>query len=158
MIIRAGLQSFELQRSFELPKPLTFASYDEALVWLKRIGFSDPQTILGFREYLRRFSDDPECFRLTDHQAVERMAALISSGKVAVVVREHGGGSAAPAAKAPAAPIAFPLDERVSRAPSASFKPAPAEDPPTFDPKLDSVVQAAALAAAADEGKAFCPE
>jgi hypothetical protein len=158
MIIRAGFQSFEFQRSFELPKPLTFASHEEALVWLKRLGFQDPQTILRFREYLRHFSDDPESFRLTDHQAVERMAELLASGKVAVVVREQRGGSA-PATSQPAAvPVAFPLSERVSRAPSASFKPAPAADPPTFDSTLDSVVQAAALAAAADEGMAFCPE
>ncbi len=158
MTIRAGLQSFEFQRAFELPKPLTFASHDEALNWLKQLGFLHPGTILRFREYLTRFSDDPECFRLSDHEAVERMAGLLYSRKVLIVVREQGGASGASAPKVAAPPIAFPLSERTSRTSSASPKPAPADDPPTFDPRLDSAAQAAALVAAAAGGKPFCPE
>jgi len=97
---------------------------------------------------------------LTDHQAVERMAALLYSRKVVAVAREQGvgAGAAAPAPKAAAIAPAFPLSERVRRAPTASSKPEPAEDPPTFKPRLDAVVQAAALVAAADQGKPFCPQ
>jgi hypothetical protein len=158
MIIRAGFQSFEFQRAYELPKPLTFASHDDALKWLKQLGFLDPQTILGFRECLGRFSDDPECFRLSDHEAIERMAALLYSRRVVVVAREQGGGSASPTPKTAPIPIPFPLSERAPRAPAVPPKPAPPDDPPTFEPRLDAVVQAAALVAAANEGKPFCAE
>jgi hypothetical protein len=158
MIIRAGFQIFEVQRASELSKPLTFASQDEALKWLKQLGLHHPQTIPRCREYLRRFSDDPECFRLTDHEAVDRMAALLYSRKVVIVVREQERGSGEPTPNTAAPPVAFPLSERTSRVSSASSKPAPADDPPTFDPKLDAVVQAAALVAAADAGRPFCPE
>jgi hypothetical protein len=158
MIIRAGFQSYEFQRAFELQKPLPFASRDEALKWLKQLGSLHPQTITAIRDYLARFSDDPECFRLTDHEAIERMAALLYSRKVVIVVREQVAGAGGSTPKAAAIPVAFPLAERVSHAPSTPPKPAPADDPPTFDPKLDAVVQAAALVAAAAEGKAFCLE
>jgi hypothetical protein len=158
MIIRAGFQLYEFQRAFEIPKPLTFASHDEALKWLKQLGFHHPETILRFREYLARFSDDPECFRLSDHEAIERMAALLYSRKVLLVVREQGGGSKGSAPPAPATPVAFPLSERVTRTSSVSPKPATVDDPPTFNPRLNAAMQAAALVAAADQGKPFCPE
>lgn len=112
MIFRTGLQTFEFQRVFELPKPLTFASPDEALTWLKQQGFLHPGRISGFREYLARYSDDPECFRLTDHQAVERMAALLYSRKVVIVVRDQRGGSGESAPKTAATAAASPIRAR----------------------------------------------
>jgi hypothetical protein len=157
MIFRTGFQIFEFQRAFELPKQLTFASREEALGWLKQQGFLHPGRMPGFREYLARFSDDPECSRLTDHQAIERMAALLYSSKVVIVVREQRGGGGEPVPKTVASP-AFPLSERAPRAATVSTKPEPVDDPPTYEPRLDAVVQAAALVAAADQGKALCPE
>ena len=158
MIFRAGFQTYELQRAFEVPKPLIFGSRDEALKCVKQIGFLHPEAILRFREYLSRFSDDVECFRLTDHEALDRIAELLYSRKVVLVTREERSGSAGPSAKAPTIPVAFPLSERSSRRSSESPKQAPAEDPPTFDSRLDAVGQAAALVTAADEGSPFCPE
>jgi hypothetical protein len=158
MILRAGFQTFELRRAFELPKPLNFGSRDEAFKWVKQLGSLHPETMHRFREYLVRFSDDPECFRLTDHQAIERMAELLYSRKVVIVMQEQRAGSQGATSKAAPIPVAFPLSERTSRRPTTSSKPAPAEDSPTFDPKVDAVAQAAALVAAANEGKPFCPE
>ena len=158
MIFRAGFQTFEIQRAFELPKPLTFESRDEALKWLKQIGSPYPEAILRFREYLARFSDDPEYFRMTDHQTLERLAELLYSRKVVIVVREERSHSGSPSSKTPSNPVAFPLSERTSRQSTVSSTPAPAEDPPTFDSRLDAVTQAAALVAAAHEERALCPE
>jgi hypothetical protein len=158
MIIRAGFQSYDFQRVFELPKPLTFLSPDEALKWLKQLGFSHPEAMVGVRTYLGRISDDTESFRLSDHDVIEKMAALLYSRKVVIVARDEGGGSKGSAPNAAAPVVAFPLSQRNSRAPSAAAKPAPVSEPATFDPKLDAVVQAAALVAAAAEGKPFCPE
>ena len=155
MIIRVGFKTFEFQRALELPKPMIFASDSEALKWLEQLEFTYPQTILPVREYLTRLSNDWECSRLTDHEAIERMARLLYTRKVVVVVRELGGGSGSPTAKPEAIPIAFPLAERVSRATTTA---APVEESATFDPRLDAVAQAAALVAAASEGKPFCPE
>jgi len=158
MIIRAGSQTVEFQRSFELPKLLTFATRDDAVKLLKQIGFLDSQAMLEVRSWLRRFSDDPDGGRLTDYEAIERMAGLLYSGKVVAVARQQGGGSGPGDPKAPAPVIAFPLSERSPRISTASSNPVQPEDPPTFTPKLDPAVQAAALVAAAEAGKPFCPE
>lgn len=158
MIFRAGFQSFELQRAFELPKPLNFGSRDDGLKWLKQLGFLYPEAIPRFREYLASFSDDQECFRLTDQQALERMAELLHSRKVAIVAREDRSSSGASGSSGQAAPVAFPLSERTSRSSTVSSQPAPAEDPPTFDSRLDAVAQAAALVEAAHKTIPCCPE
>src|SRR5690242_19763033 len=129
MIVRAGFQNFELQQSYELPKPITFASHDAALNWLKQIGFMDRGTIVRLRECVARFSNDPDHFRLTDQQVVERMAAMLYSRKVLIVAREERGISGSPTPKEAPNTAAFPLSERTSRAPSTSPKPAPVEDP-----------------------------
>jgi hypothetical protein len=157
MIIRSGFQTVEFQRPYELPRPLTFTSHDEAVRWLKQLGFHS-QGIPEVRECLGHFSDDREFFRLTDHEVVERMADLLYSAKVLAVVREQGGRPGSPTPKTPVAAPAFPLSERTQRARTSTPKPAPAEDPPTFNPRLDSVVQAAALVAAAENGMPFCPQ
>ena len=158
MIFRAGFQTFELQHGFELPKPLIFGSREEALKLVKQIGTPYPDAIGRFREYLVRFSDDLECFRLTDHDTFERMAELLYSRKVLMVVREDRSHSGAAGSKGQSTPVAFPLAERAPRQSTVSSQPAPVEDPPTFDPRVDTVAQAAALVAAAKEERALCPE
>jgi len=157
MIIRAGFQRFDLQRSFELPKPLTFDSHDDALKWLKQVASLYPVAINGFRTYLTRLTDDVECARLTDHDAVDRIAELLYTRKVVIVMREEGSGGSGGTPTPAAPPIAFPLAERAPRT-STAPPPAPAADPPTFDQRNDAVVQAAALVAAASDGKPFCEE
>jgi hypothetical protein len=158
MTIRDGFQSFDFQMHFELPKPLTFASQDEALRWLKELASRRPESLVRFREYLARLSGDPETSRITDHDATVRMAELLYTRKVMIVVRKEssGGKGGAPKTAAPAA--AFPLSERLPRAASVTSKPAPVIDPPTFEPRVDAVTQAAALVAAAAEGQPFCTE
>jgi hypothetical protein len=157
MIFRVGFQTFELQRAFELPKPLMFLSRDEALKWLKQTGFLHPEAISRFREYLVRFSGDPQCFRLTDHETLDRMAGLLYTRQAVIVAREERAASQAPS-QSPTIPVAFPLSERSSRRSTVSSNPVPAEEPATFDSRLDAVAQAAALVTAADEVMAFCPE
>jgi hypothetical protein len=157
MIIRVGFQSYEFQLVFELPKPLIFASPDEAVRFLKQLMVVHPQVIRGFRAYLARLSDDPETFRLGDQDAIQRMAALLYSRKVVIVEREERGSAKGPTPAATTG-VAFPLSERLPRASSVASKPVPASDPPTYDPKLDAVAQAAALVAAAAEARPFCPE
>jgi hypothetical protein len=158
MILRAGFQTFEFQQAPELPRPLVFASHDEALKWLRQLGFLDAGTISELRRYLGRFADASECSRLTDNEVLERVAILLYSRKIVVVARLEVGGSGAGSEKTPPIPIPFPLAERTARASSSSYKPPVVEDSPTFDPRLIAVSQAAALVAAAQEGMPFCPE
>ena len=158
MTLRSGFQSFEFQRAFELPKPLNFGSHDEAVKWLKQVGFLHSGAVQRLREYLARLADDPECFRLTDHDAIEKMATFLYARRVVVVAREQRAGSDGSTAKSAPIPVAYPLSERVTHAPSSSAKPVTVEDPPTFDQKNDPVVQAAALVAAANDAKPFCAE
>ena len=158
MIFRDGFQSYDFQLFFELPKPLTFASQDDALKWLKQFISHHPDAVLRFREYTARLSDNLESFKSTDQDAIEGMAALLYARKLAVIVRrEAGGATGATAQPAQTAP-AFPLSEHRPREASVALKPAPVSDPPTFDAKIDPVLQAGALVAAAAEGRPFCPE
>jgi len=158
MTLRSGFQIFEFQRAFELPKPLNFASHDDAVKWLKQVGLLHPGSVQRLREYLARMSDDPEGFRLTDHDAIEKMAGMLYARRVLVVAREQRAGSDGSTAKSEPIPVAYPLSERITHAPSSSAKPVTVEDPPTFDHRNDPVVQAAALVAAANDAKPFCAE
>lgn len=157
MIFRAGFKSYEIQRAFELPKPLIFGSREEALTWLKQFAAPYPELVHRFREYVARFSDNLEGFRMTDQDTLERLAELLWSRKAVIVVREEQG-AGAPSSKTPPNPAAFPLSERTPRKYTVSNQVLPAEDPPTLDPRVDAVAQAAALVAAAHEERAFCPE
>jgi hypothetical protein len=157
MILHAGFQTFELQQAHELPKPLYFATQQDALNWLKQIAFRNPDLTSRFRDYLTRYVGDPESFRLTDYQAMERLAMLLHSRRIVVVVREQRAGGGKPTASAEAPAPAFPLSER-RRASSASQPPPADSDSPLFDPNLDAGAQADALVAAAADGQPFCPE
>jgi hypothetical protein len=156
MIVRAGFQTFEFQRALELPKPLTFSSYEEALNWLKQISSQYPDMTSRFRDYLTRYSDNPETHMLAGHEAMERLAQLLYLRRIVVIVRQEATGGQ-PSAATPAAAPAFPLSERSQRATSGSVQPQ-TSDPPTFGPNADGSAQAAALVAAAADGKPFCPE
>jgi hypothetical protein len=117
MMIRAGVQTFDFQQSFEMPKPLNFATDEDALHWLKRLWSQHPDLIFRFREYLAQYSSDPESSRLTDHQAIERLAVLLHSRRVLVIARETRAARAqSPRSETPAPP--FPLSERKPRAPA----------------------------------------
>jgi hypothetical protein len=158
MNFRAGFQSFELLRAFELPKPLVFQSHEDALKWLKQLGSLHPEAIRTFRDYLSRISDNPECSRLTDHEALERVAEALYARKMVIVVREERSGSKAPDSKPQSVLVPFPLSERNSRGSAVSSPPPPPDDPATFDERLDAVAQAAALVAAANGEWPLCPE
>ena len=121
MTIRSGFQTFDFQQAFELPKPLTFATDAEALGWLKTLWSQHPEVISRFREYLARYSWQEENARLTDHQTMERLAVLLHSRRVVVVVREsRTGGAPAPRDLTLAPP--FPLSERRRRVEKARVK------------------------------------
>ena len=168
MNFRAGIQSIELLRPAELPKTIAFQSHEEALKWVKQIASLQPEATLRFREYLARFSDDSESFRLTDHQALERVAEVLYSRKMVIVVREERSHAGSPGSKTTGNPVAFPLSERAARqstassatrsSSTASSPTTPPDDPPTFDSRLDAVSQAAALVTAAKEEWPLCPE
>jgi hypothetical protein len=157
MVFKAGFQTFEFLHAPELPKPLSFASSEDALTWLKQLTFQHPELMARCREYLSRSSDDPENFRLTDSQAIERLAVLLHTRRVVVIAREFRGGGGTPTASAAAPGPAFPLSERAPR-PATVSQPAPAGDPATFSSNVDPTAQSNALVAAAADGKPFCPE
>jgi hypothetical protein len=120
MMIHVGFQIFYFQQAFEIPKPLAFATDEEALNWLNRLWSQHPELISRFREYLAHHSCETEIHRLTDYQTIERLARLLHSRKVVVVAREtrSGGGKPRQASDTLAPP--FPLSERKPRAPVIS--------------------------------------
>jgi hypothetical protein len=120
MIVRAGVQTFEFQQVYEVPKLLNFDRDEDALNWLRQLWSQDPDLIRRFREYLARYAEDEKVFRLTDHQAIERLAVLLHSRRVRVVARENrrGRGSAGPRVETADAP--FPVSEPKRRAASNS--------------------------------------
>jgi hypothetical protein len=80
MIVRIGFHTFDFQSPFELPKPLYFATGEDALNWLKHLWSQYPDLVSRFREYLVRYSDnDRDGSRLTDYQTIERLAILLHS-------------------------------------------------------------------------------
>jgi len=118
MIVRSGSQTFEFQEVLQLPKPLNFDSFEDALKWLKRLWSQDPNLISRFREYVARYSGELDPFRLTDDYTIERLALLLQSRRIVVLARETLAGGGAPAPKAETAAPAFPLSERKPRAAS----------------------------------------
>jgi len=120
MMIHAGFQSFEFQQAFEMPKPLNFASEQDALKWLKNLWSLRPDLILQFREYLVRYSGDQEGSRLTDTQTIERLAVLLYSRRIVVIARETRSGSGQPRERPETLPPPFPLSERKRSAAATS--------------------------------------
>jgi len=117
MRIQTGFQTFEFQQAFEIPKPIAFATTEEALNWLKRLWLQHPQLISNFREYVARNTWDPETRRLTDHQTIERLATLLHSRKVVVLASETRSSGGTPSPRSETMAPAFPLSERKPRAP-----------------------------------------
>jgi hypothetical protein len=123
MIVRAGFQTFEFQQVFELPKPLFFDREEDARSWLRQLWSQDPGFIVRIREYLMRESGDESVFRLTDHEAIERLAVLLNSRRVVVIRREtrrSAGGPPVPRAEKIAPP--FPLSDLKQRAASIAAR------------------------------------
>jgi len=150
MILRVGFQVFE----FAEGRDLRFGSNEDALSWLKHLGLPDADLMVRLRELLSRQSSDPDGSRLTDHQVLERLAAMLYSRKIVVIGREQRN-SGQPAQKPPSTTPAFPLSER---APAASTASPPPPDASTFGPNAAASAQAAALVAAAAAGTPFCAE
>jgi hypothetical protein len=117
MMIHVGFQTFEFQQAFEIPKPIAFATDQEALNWLKRLWSQHPVLISRFREYVARHNWDHETRRLTDYQTIERLAVLLHSRKVVVLARETRSGGGTPSPRSETMAPAFPLSERKPRAP-----------------------------------------
>jgi hypothetical protein len=125
MIVRAGVQTFEFQQVYEVPRLLDFDRDEDALNWLRQLWTQDPDLIRQFREYLARSAEDEKVFRLTDHQTIERLAVLLRSRRIRVSARENrrGRGSAArfEAAEAPF-PEAAPNRRAASNSDGAQAK------------------------------------
>jgi hypothetical protein len=153
MILRVGFQVFE----FSEGRDVRFGSTEDALSWLKGLGLPDAVLMTRFRELLSQHSGDPDGARLTDHQVLERLAAMLGSRRIIVIAKEMRSSSGQPAEKVQSAAPAFPLSER-SAAAAPAAPPPPPSDPSTFDPNVDAAAQASALVAAAADGKPFCPE
>jgi hypothetical protein len=117
MTIHAGFQIICFQQAFEMPKPLAFASEEEALNWLRHLWSQHPELISRFREYVARHCWEQEVHRLTDNQIIERLAGLLHSRKVVVHVRETRSGGRKPRQGSDTLAPAFPLSERKPRAP-----------------------------------------
>ena len=157
MILRDGFQSYEFMQALEMPRPLYFATPDDALKWLKNLVSQRPEMVFRLRDYIGRYSSEPESIRITDHVVMERMANLLHSRRVVVICREDRAASGTPASVQAPAP-AFPLSERTTRETTATTAPPQQAEAPTFSPACDPNAQAAALVAAAQDGKPFCPE
>lgn len=152
MILHTGHHSFEFQQA----RQLRFGSPEDAVNFLKHLGYPDPDVTRQMRELVTQYSEDPADARLTDDQLLQRVAVLLHAGRITVIGREHRTVSAQPAAAAPAPAPAFPLSERAPRAASSSAPSQAVADPPTFG--SNSAAQAACLVAAAAAGAPFCQE
>jgi hypothetical protein len=111
MMIHAGFQTYDFQQVVEIPKPLAFATNEEALNWLKGLWSQHPELISSFRDYLARYSWYPGVQRLTDYQTIERLAGLLHSRKVVVLARETRSGVVKPSPRSdtPAFPVSGAL-------------------------------------------------
>jgi hypothetical protein len=119
MIVRAGVQTFEFQQVYEVPRLLDFDRDEDALGWLRQLWAQDPDLIRRFREYLARCAEDEKVSRLTDHQTIERLAILLRSRRIRVIARENRRGRGS-AARFEPAEAPFPEAEPNRRAASMS--------------------------------------
>jgi hypothetical protein len=127
--------------------------------------------VLGTRLWLQPFKGDPlqmrilrdlltnqillPASRMADDTVIEQIADLLIADRLHIHAKEMETFAAGGTTEESDQSVAFPLAERQPR---DSGPPPPAADPPTFSPKIDPSAQAAALIAAASEGKPFCPE
>lgn len=115
MTVHDGLQTFEFQERFELPRPLNFATHDDALAWLKRVTREDQNLTRRLRGYLSRYCEDGDISRMSDHQAVERVAALLYSRRIVVIARKTWTSGGAPPRIEEEVGPPFPFAERKAR-------------------------------------------
>ncbi len=126
--------------------------------WLQRFG-GDAARMLVLRRLLVEESGAGELSRMSDQLVIEQIAGLLASGRLhlhRLAMPVASGGQSQDSDDAEKL-VPFPLSERRPRAPGASSR-EPSLDSPTFSPNINPAAQAAALMAAADQGKAFCPE
>jgi len=116
MMIHAGLQSFDLLPAFEVPRPLNFATVEDALKWLRQLWSQHPDLIIRFRACVARYSSDMESPRLTDDQAIERLAILLHSKRIVAIAEGPRAGGGRPTPRPQELAAAFPLSERRPRA------------------------------------------
>jgi hypothetical protein len=158
MILHDGYQAWEICWSYQLrtdEKTLPFGSKSDALSWLQALRSYRPELILWTRSLL---AERPPIhgFRLRDYATLDELARLLYAGSVVAISREKPRQpSIVPASKKEDF-VPFPLSARKGPAPS-TYRPPPS-DPPTFSSNADLAAQAAALVAAAHDGKPFCPE
>jgi hypothetical protein len=160
MIYRRGFRSFEFRLGSEKSKgddTLKFTSSEEALKWLNDLQFLYSNLSFELKDYVLRYGEDPGTFRLTDHYVLERLADLLYLRRIVVVLKEERTVFAASGGVVEHIAPAFPLSERKPQLTTDSYQP-PVSQAPTFDPHLDGAAQAAALVAAAADGRPFCPE
>src|SRR3954468_6255942 len=116
MMIHVGFQSFDFQQAFEVPKPLNFASVEDALKWLRQLWSQHADLISRFREIVARYSGDMESSRLTDDQTIERLAMLLHSRRMVAISQGNRTAGGRPDPRAQLMAAAFPLAERRPRA------------------------------------------
>jgi hypothetical protein len=116
MMIHVGFQSFDFQQAFEVPKPLNFASVEDALKWLRQLWSQHADLISRFREIVARYSGDMESSRLTDDQTIERLAMLLHSRRMVAISQGNRTAGGRPGPRAQLMAAAFPLAERRPRA------------------------------------------
>jgi hypothetical protein len=78
--------------------------------------------MLPLRDFLTYYFEDPECYRLSEHQVYERLALLLSLSRIVVTVQEQRT-TASPTPKVPATAPAFPLSERSPVQPQTYYQP-----------------------------------
>lgn len=84
MTIDSELQTIEFYRSFDIPKPLTFSSSEDAFSWLKHLRSRNGNSATQFRQFLAHCLDGSEVFRLSDDEAVRQLANLIYKRQIVV--------------------------------------------------------------------------
>jgi hypothetical protein len=162
MRLHAGFQTYEFRfgmgSTLDDDDTLYFDTHEDALRWLKHLGWLHASALPQLRSYVARHFDDPETYRVTNHYSLERLANLLYLRRVVVNNFEERASAGAPEAANEALPPAFPLAERTKIDASTSSRPALVVEGATFDPNSDAAAQAATLVAAAADGKPFCAE
>jgi hypothetical protein len=109
MTIDSGLQTIEFHRSFDAPKVLTFSSREGACTWLRHLYSRTGNSATQYRQFLSRCLDRGSVSRLSDDEAVQRLADLIYRRQIVILRRvritSSGTGSKAAEEVAPAFPL-----------------------------------------------------
>ena len=121
--------------------------------WLQQFK-QNPSKMAAMRSLLLDEHSAWQISSLSDDQVIEQVTGLISSAQLHIHAQPEDVVASTGATPEPPV-VPFPLSQR--RRPEPEADPAPVKDPPTFS-DIDGSAQAAALTAAAADGKPFCPE